>query len=169
MKTALKFDFIVNKENKTITIRREFNAALHLVWSAFTKQELLDEWWAPQPWVSKTKYMNFKEGGRRFYAMIGPQGEEHWSVQDFTTIAPTRSFKFFDAFTDKDENINNAFPGSEWSVTFSEANGITTSDIVIQSKTLADLEMHLQMGFKEGFTMTLNYLDQLLQKDNKAV
>ena len=163
MKTALQFDFRVNKENKTITVHREFNAPLALVWNTFTKPELLDQWWAPQPWVSKTKYMDFKEGGRRFYAMVDPEGQEHWSIQDFTTISPTTSFEFLDAFTDKNENISTGAPGSEWSLTFTEAKGITTVDITILSKTLADLEQHLQMGFKEGFTMTLNYLEQLLQ------
>jgi uncharacterized protein YndB with AHSA1/START domain len=162
MKTALQFDFIVNKENKTITVTRQFNARLALVWNAFTKQELLDQWWAPQPWVSKTKRMDFKEGGRRFYAMVGPEGEEHWSIQEFTAILPTASFEFFDAFTDKDETINSNFPSSVWSLSFSEAKEITTVNMIIQSKTLADLEMHLQMGFKEGFTMTLNYLEELL-------
>jgi len=26
---------------------------------AFTKQEILDQWWAPKPLASKTKVMNF--------------------------------------------------------------------------------------------------------------
>ena len=163
MKSALDFDFLVNKKDLTVTVHRQFNAGLKLVWNAFTKQELLDQWWAPKPWASKTKYMNFKEGGRRFYAMVGPEGEEHWSIQDFTSVTPATNFKFFDAFADKDENINNNFPSSSWSLNFSEANGVTTVDITITSKTLADLEQHLQMGFKEGFTMTLNYLEELLQ------
>ncbi len=163
MKTALQFDFIVNKENKTVTVTKQFNARLALVWNAFTKPELLDQWWAPKPWVSKTKYMSFTEGGRRFYAMVSPEGEEHWSIQEFTSISPSKSFEFFDAFTDKNETINNNFPSSVWSLDFSEGKEITTVNIVIQSKTLADLEMHLQMGFKEGFTMTLNYLEELLQ------
>lgn len=166
MKTALQFDFIINKENLTVNVRREFNARLGLVWNAFTKQEILDQWWAPKPWVSKTKFMDFKEGGRRFYAMVGPDGQEHWSIQDFRDISPT-SFKYFDAFTDKNQNINSEDPGSEWSLNFSEAKGITTVDILIQSKTLADLEKTIQMGFKEGFTMTLDYLEQLLQTLSK--
>lgn len=163
MKSALDFDFLVNKKDLTVTVHRQFNAGLKLVWNAFTKQELLDQWWAPKPWASKTKYMNFKVGGRRFYAMVGPEGEEHWSIQDFTSITPTTSFEFFDAFADKDENINSSFPSSAWSLNFRETSGITTVDITITSKTLADLEQHLQMGFKEGFTMTLNYLEELLE------
>src|SRR5215510_4570136 len=114
MSNSLLFNFTVNKEAKTVFIKREFAAELSLVWDAFTKQEILDQWWAPKPWISKTKFMNFKIGGRRFYAMVSPEGQEHWSVQDFTSISPTTNFKFLSAFADKDENINTEWPGSEW-------------------------------------------------------
>src|SRR5215471_6121406 len=100
----LQFDFTVDKAAKTVYITREFDAKLSLVWDAFTKQEILDQWWAPKPWTSKTKYMDFKVGGRRFYAMVSPDGEERWSIQKYTSISPKTSFKFFNAFADKDEN-----------------------------------------------------------------
>jgi uncharacterized protein YndB with AHSA1/START domain len=160
----LLFDFTVDKAAKTVYVTKEFNAELPLVWDAFTKQELLDQWWAPKPWASKTKSMNFKEGGRRFYAMVSPEGEEHWSIQNFTSISPTTNFKFVDAFTDKDEVINSTFPSSEWDLNFSEQNNTTTVKITIRHKTLAALEQIMQMGFKEGFTMTLNELEILLQQ-----
>jgi len=67
------------------------------------------------------------------------------------------------SFTDKDENINAELPTSEWELNFSEQNGITKVSIVIINKTLADIEMIIQMGFKEGFTMTLNMLEKLLE------
>src|SRR6267154_1977000 len=98
----LLFDFTVDKATKTVFVNREFAAELSLVWDAFTKPEILDQWWAPKPYASKTKYMDFKVGGRRFYAMVSPEGQEHWSIQDFTSITPTTNFKFIDAFTNKD-------------------------------------------------------------------
>ena len=61
-------DFTVDKATKTVTFSREFDAALSLVWDAYTKQEILDQWWAPKPWTSRTKFMDFAVGGRRFYA-----------------------------------------------------------------------------------------------------
>ena len=68
-KNNLLFDFTVDKSKKTVFVNREFAAELSLVWDAFTKQEILDQWWAPKPWESKTKAMDFKVGGHRFYAM----------------------------------------------------------------------------------------------------
>src|SRR5580698_3489512 len=72
MKNNLQFDFTVDKTAKTVSITREFDAELSLVWDAYTKQEILDQWWAPKPWASRTKAMDFEVGGRRFYAMVSP-------------------------------------------------------------------------------------------------
>src|SRR5580692_6954487 len=64
MKNDLLFDFAVDKATKTVTIVREFASELSLVWDAYTKPEILDQWWAPKPMESKTKFMNFEVGGR---------------------------------------------------------------------------------------------------------
>ena len=161
MKNSLLFDFTVDKATRMVFVKREFNAGLSLVWDAFTKQEILDQWWAPKPFTSKTKYMDFKVGGRRFYAMVSPDGQEiGWQIQDFTSISPKTNFKYFSVFADKDENPH--LPGSNWDLNFSEQNGITKVSISIHNESLERMEKMLEMGFKEGFTATLNYLEQLL-------
>ena len=162
MNNNLLFDFIVNKATKTVSVTREFAAGLPLVWDAFTKQEILDQWWAPKPWMSKTKSMDFKVGGRRFYAMVSPEGQESWQIQDYTSISPKTNFKFLSVFADKDENPH--LPGSNWDLSFSEQNGITKVSITIYNDSLERMEKMIEMGFKEGFTMTLNELETLLQK-----
>ena len=160
MKTSLLFDFNVDKSTKTVFVNREFDAGLSLVWDAFTKQEILDQWWAPKPWASKTKFMNFEVGGRRFYAMVSPEGQEHWSIQKFTSISPKTNFKMSNAFADKDENPE--LPGSDWDLNFSEQNGTTKVSITIKNESLARLEKMIEMGFQGGFTMGLQQLDELL-------
>lgn len=163
----LNFDFTVNKETNTVHVTRDFNADAALVWDVFTKPELLDQWWAPQPWKSETKSMDFTEGGRRLYAMVGPEGERHWAIADFTSITPKTNFKYLDAFTDADGNLNDKMPRSDWNLDFIDKGDTTTVDIQIKHKDLADLEMIIEMGFKEGFSMTLNSLDELFEKLKK--
>src|ERR1700755_2062365 len=114
MNNDLLFDLTVDKASKTVFVTKEFDAGLSLVWDAFTKEEILDQWWAPKPWKARTKFMDFSVGGRRFYAMVSPEGQEFWSVQEYTSIDPTTNFKYVDAFTDKEENINHEMPGSTW-------------------------------------------------------
>jgi uncharacterized protein YndB with AHSA1/START domain len=156
----LLFDFTVDKTAKTVFITREFAAELSLVWDAFTKQEILDQWAAPTPWASKTKYMNFEVGGKRFYAMVSPEGQERWSIQKYTSISPKTNFKMFNAFAD--ENENPELPGSDWDYNFSEQNGKTKVSITIFNESLARMEKMIEMGFTEGFTMTLKNLEELL-------
>jgi uncharacterized protein YndB with AHSA1/START domain len=162
MKNNLLFDFIVDKQAKTVIVNREFAAELPLVWDAYTKQELLDKWWAPKPWVSRTKFMDFKVGGRRFYAMVSPEGEERWSIQKYTSISPKTNFKIFNAFADKDENPE--LPGSDWDLNFSEQNGTTKVSMTIKNESLNRFEKMLEMGFREGTMMQMKNLEDLLAK-----
>ena len=157
---TLLFDFTVDKAKKTVYITREFNAGLSLVWDAFTKAELLDQWVAPKPWSSKTKVMDFRVGGRRFYAMVSPEGHERWAIQKYTSISPKTNFKMFNAFADKDENPE--LPGSDWDYTFHEENGKTTVRITIYNESLERMEKMIEMGFTEGMSATLKNLDDLL-------
>src|ERR1700733_96746 len=152
--------FEVDKTKKTVSIKREFDAELSLVWDAYTKQEILDQWWAPKPYLSKTKFMDFKVGGRRFYAMVSPEGQERWAIQKYISISPKTNFKMFNAFADKDENPE--LPGSDWDYTFSEQNGKTTVRITIYNESLARMEKMIEMGFTEGYKMSMNNLENLL-------
>ena len=162
MTPHLLYDFTVDKAAKKVFITREFDADLSLVWDAFTKAEILDQWVAPKPWTSKTKFMDFKVGGRRFYAMVSPEGVERWSIQKYTSISPKTHFKLFNAFADKDENPE--LPGSDWDYNFSEQNERTTVSIVIYNQSLARLEMMIEMGFTEGFKGSMINLEKLLMK-----
>ena len=155
-------EFIVNKETKTVSITKEFDAPRDLVWDAYTKPELLDQWWAPKPFASRTKVMEFREGGRRFYAMVSPDGQERWAIQKYTSITPKTNFKLFNAFADESENPE--LPGSDWDLNFSSQRGTTKVSISIYNESLERLERMVEMGFKEGFTMTLNSLEELLAK-----
>ncbi|CCG98167.1 Activator of Hsp90 ATPase 1 family protein [Fibrella aestuarina BUZ 2] len=160
MNNNLRFDFTVDKSQKTVVINREFAAELPLVWDAFTKPELLDQWVAPRPWSSRTKYMDFKVGGRRFYAMVSPEGQARWSIQEYTSISPKTNYKMYNTFADEHENPE--LPGSEWDTTFSEQNGITTVRIVIKNESLTRMEQMIEMGFEIGFKMSIDNLEQLL-------
>ncbi|MES2849400.1 MAG: SRPBCC domain-containing protein, partial [Bacteroidota bacterium] len=175
MNGNLLFNFKVEKSTSTVFVDKEFDAGLSLVWDAFTKAEILDQWWAPKPFISKTKYMDFSVGGRRFYAMVSPDGAEiGWQIFDYTSITPKSNFKCLSVFTDKDETP--LLPAANWDLTFNEQNArpparsdhsggddpvgreITKVSISICFESLEELEKMIQMGFKEGFTATLNEL-----------
>ncbi len=154
-------EFVVDKAAKTVYITKEFNARRDLVWDAYTKAEILDQWWAPKPLSSRTIAMDFKEGGRRFYAMVSADGQElGWVVQKYTSITPKTNFKLFNAFADEKENLQ--LPGSDWDVSFTEQDGKTTVRTTIYNESLERLERMIASGVKEGMEAQFSNLEEVL-------
>jgi len=159
----LQFDFIVNKEDNTIRIIKEFAADKPLIWDVYTKSEYLDQWWAPEPWKTKTKQMNFAEGGRWLYAMIGPNGENNWCCFDYQKIQRLEIFTALDAFCDEAGNINKQFPRTHWELRFTEINQNTLVKSVLTYNSLQDLETILSYGFQEGITIGMEKLEKFIE------
>lgn len=162
LKQLQVFDFSVDKTNSTIHIKRQFRASLQRVWQAWTTAELLDRWWGPKPWRAETKTMDFREGGYWIYAMVGPEGERHWSRVDYISIVKEKSFTAKDGFCDEKGTMNTAFPRNIWETAFHATGNRVMVDITLTFDQLADLEQTIAMGFREGFTAGLNQLDELL-------
>jgi uncharacterized protein YndB with AHSA1/START domain len=162
MKNTMQFDFIVDKEKNTLTVKREFAANRQLVWDCHTKSELLDRWFAPAPFTARTKSMSFRDGGHWLYAMVAPDGKEHWGRTDYLKINPIKNYTALDGFCDEHGNLNPDLPRANWNVTFQDFGQNTLVQTVVTYKSLADLETVINMGMKEGLTATLENLDDLL-------
>lgn len=162
--TTAKNQLTINKDMaaKKIVITREFDAAVEDVWAAWTRSDLLDQWWAPKPWRAQTKSMNFSEGGRWLYAMVGPDGASTWCKVDFEKIVKNQSFSATDAFCDEHGNENTDFPAMFWKNTFTPTANGTKVTVEITFKEEADIQKILELGFQEGFTAALGNLDELL-------
>ena len=162
MNKNLIFDFSIDKTNKTITVVREFDAEVTLVWDAFTKKELLDQWWAPKPWQAKTKTLDFRAGGKWFYAMVGPMGDKNWALTEYTAIKPFKKFVGLDSFTDAEGKVNDHMPQSKREIKFTDMGRQTEVEIKTSYDELADLDLIINMGFKQGITAAMENLDELL-------
>lgn len=163
MKKAILFDFVVDKESNKIFVKRSFDAPIDLVWAAWTDPEILDLWWAPKPWRAETKSLDFRVGGRWHYCMVGPEGERQWCLFDYKKITSLVSFSGDDAFCDEEAIADYTKPKVAWYNQFQASEGESTVvDIELRFQNLSDLETIIQMGFKEGFTMGLENLDQYI-------
>lgn len=162
MNKTILFEFNVDKENNQIHVERAFNAPLDLVWAAWTEADILDQWWAPKPYVSVTKSLDFRVGGRWHYYMRGPEGDVHWCAFDYQSIDPEKSFSGIDAFCDEHGVLNTTKPRVNWANAFTDQGQSTTVKCLLSFESLEDLEGIIQMGFKEGFTAGLENLDQYI-------
>ena len=163
----LRNDFLVDKETNTITIRREFKANRSMVWDCYTKYELLDQWFAPSPFTTETKSMDFKEGGHWHFAMVEPTGTKHWNWLDYLKITTKEKYTSIDAFCDEAGEINMDFPRANQQVSFFDKAENTLVETVVTYSSLTDLETVIQMGLEMGMKATLEKLDELLLKLNK--
>lgn len=162
MSQNLPFEFIADKENNTLTIRRTFDAAKPLVWDCYTKSELLEQWFAPKPLTAKTKTMDFREGGFWLYAMIEPNGTEHWGRTDFLKIQPIDYYTSLDGFCDDEGNLNPDLPRAEWKVSFIDTGDQCMVESVSIYPSQEALETVVKMGMEEGMKSTWTRLDELL-------
>lgn len=162
MKHNLYFDFIADKIKNTLTIKREFLADRQLIWDCYTKSELLDRWFAPKPLTTRTKSMDFREGGHWHYAMVEPNGTEYWGYTEYVKIKPIDYYTSLDAFSNAEAEINKDLPRAEWLVTFTDKGENALVETIVTYKSLSDLEQVIQMGMEQGMMATLEKLDELL-------
>ncbi len=162
----LLFDFTVDKATATIHVTREFAADLDLVWDAFTKSEILDQWMGPKPWRVETKEMDFRVGGRWLYTMISPEkvSSGRYSLAEFVEIQPKTSFTTKNSFSDENGNpVNSGFTFSITRNSFKAGAEKTTVQIVKKMAGLAELEKFIEGGYYEkGISMGMDNLDEYL-------
>jgi len=150
-----------------MVVTREFAAPLEQVWQAWTESELLDEWWAPQPWKAITKIMNFTEGGYWLYSMNGPAGEKVWAKLSFQKIEVHKNFEAINSFSDENGKESNDAPKMFWKILFKSSARGTTVEVDIRFSSMEDLQKMVEMGFEAGFTAAHENLDQYLQSGFK--
>ncbi len=162
MNSNLLFDFSVNTEDRTIHIKREFDANLELVWQAWTTAELLDQWCAPNPYRTETKTLDFRKGGFWHYAIVSPEGNKHWSRYDYKKIEFQKEIVELRVFSDENGIVSPDFPRTECVIVFSETESKTLVTITERYGNSEVFEKMATHGHKKGFSSHLRNLDELL-------
>ena len=109
-----------------------------------------------------TSIDKFKEGGKWFYAMVGPENEKHWARMNYLSITHHKSFSAQDFFCDENGNINTSLPVSEGKMVFTETSSGTLVEFKLIYATEKDLQKIVEMGFEEGIIICLDQLEKLL-------
>ena len=142
--------------NRTITIKRTFNAPIALVWEAWTQAEHIAEWWSPKGIQTKVVTHDFKIGGKWKYIMPMPNGQEFIAEGQYTEIVAFEkiiSSANFKPMTEGVE-IQSLFKanGNQTDFTFNVVH--PTEDYKIQQE---------KMGIMNGWGGVFDRLDQLLK------
>ncbi len=159
----MNISFNKNYPDKKIVVICRYNAPLDTVWDAFTNPVIMEKWFAPKPYKAITKISDFREGEYWLYYMLSPEGEKFWSIIKYTNIQTNKLYEASDAFCDENGVINTSLPQLNWRHDFSETNGETTVYIDITFASEPDMKKILEMGFEEGYRMSLNQLQEVLR------
>ncbi|TDQ77037.1 SRPBCC family protein [Sphingobacterium yanglingense] len=159
--------FNIDRNTSTITVTSTYHASIERVWAAWTESNILDQWWAPHPWKAVTKEMNFIPKGRWLYAMVSPEGQKVWSLLQYIDIVSHHYFTAEDAFCDENgvKSIDSP-PSSKWHNAMVQTPSGTTVTNTIEFENVEAMDSLLEMGFREGFQMGLNNLEQYLSEHN---
>ena len=147
----------MDKSNRTVTIKRTFNAPIQLVWEAWTKPEHISQWWSPKGMVTKIIEHSFKIGGKWKYAMPMPGGKEfiaegeYIAIVEFEKIISLASFK---PMTEGVE-IQSLFKKNENKTQFTFNVVHPTEEYKIQQE---------KMGILNGWGSVFNRLEEFLKE-----
>ncbi len=85
--------------NRTITIKRTFDAPIDLVWEAWTQPGHISQWWSPKGVKTKVMEHDFRVGGKWKYCMPMPNGQEfiaegeYMEIVEFEKIVSSANFR----------------------------------------------------------------------------
>jgi uncharacterized protein YndB with AHSA1/START domain len=142
----------VAKKPEALVITRSFHAPRRLVLEAWTKAEHVSRWFAPKPLAMPTCEVDFRPGGVFRFIMRSPDGTEYPFDGSFREIVAPERIVFTGAVHDGNETVAT--------ITFAEHDGTTT----LTMRQTFTAESAATRGAKEGWTMTLDQLDEYLKQ-----
>jgi uncharacterized protein YndB with AHSA1/START domain len=159
-----EISFNIDFEKNQLTIIHQYEGSKSELWNAYTHTELLEKWWAPEPYKAIVVSNNFKENGLLHYYMSSPEGEKHYCLAHFLAIDIFNSYEVLDAFCDENAVINTAIPRMRWKNTFVQIENTTTVTNIVSFENSEDMKTILEMGFEEGYKLGLKQLRKLLNQ-----
>ena len=116
-------------ESNEIRLTRVYDAPVRAVWDAWTIPEQVAKWWGPRGFTTTTHGRETRVGGTWRFTMHGPDGVDYPNVIRYLVVEPCAKLVYDHGATD------DAPPLFRVTVTFTEANGKTTMEMVMALPT----------------------------------
>ena len=145
--------------DEQILITREFAAPKHLVYRAFTEPDLVRQWWTAKRGEMKTCEIDLRVGGKWRYVMETPDGMEVGFHGEYREIEPHERIVSTEIFEGMPEGV--AEEASVNTATFTEEDGRTTLEILVQHSNKQFRDMHVESGMEDGLQDALDLLEEI--------
>ncbi|MCB1453811.1 MAG: SRPBCC family protein [Rhizobiaceae bacterium] len=147
-------------DNFDLVLERTIDAPREKVFRCFSDPKLLEQWFAPKPWLIKDVDIDLRPGGASKFTMHGPEGEVFPVSGVYLEVVPNEKIVTTDAYSAGWVPAENPFFTAV--MTFEDAgNGKTKYTAVARHWRAEDKQTHEQMGFHEGWGQTAAQLEEL--------
>jgi uncharacterized protein YndB with AHSA1/START domain len=144
--------------DEEILITREFDAPRHLVYRAWTTPELVMRWWSGQRGQMKVADIDLRVGGTWRYMMVATGGHEVAFHGEFREIVPDERIVTTEVYEGAPPEAGE--PALNF-VTFTEADGRTTLDLLMRVSSKEIRDMILETGMEIGVQEQMDALEAL--------
>jgi uncharacterized protein YndB with AHSA1/START domain len=148
--------------DRELVLTRLINAPREKVYRAWTRPELLKQWFAPKPYTTPVVEIDVRPGGSAYFVMRGPDGKDLPNRGVYLEVVPNEKLVSTDAYVKAWEPSEKPF--MTLILTFEDEGGKTRYTARVRHWTVADREAHEKMGFHEGWGLCTDQLEALVAR-----
>ena len=152
---------VLPRSDRELTLTRIINAPRHKVYEAWTKPEILKQWFAPLPYTTPSAQLDVRPGGSSLVVMRGPDGTDFPNPGVYLEVIENERIVSTDAYTQAWEPSEKPF--MTLILTFEDADGKTKYTARVLHWSVADREDHEKMGFHQGWGKMTDQLQALVE------
>ncbi len=142
-------------KNRTLTLKKVFNAPVKLVWEAWTQADHIIQWWAPKGMKINVIEHDFRVGGKWKYSMPMPDGNQFISDGEYLEIVELKKIV-------TSANFKPMTEGVEIHALFEEDGDKTNFTFSVVHPTEEYCKQQEKMGFYNGWGSAFDRLATLV-------
>lgn len=161
-------DFPHNPE-LDLVLDRIINVPVEKIWAAWTKPELMKQWFTPKPWKTVEVDNDLRPGGRANVVMESPEGERFPNIGSYLEVIPYKRLTFtsvlLEDFRPAPKPTNGALdmPFTASIILEDLGNGRTRYIAHARHADATGNKAHADMGFEHGWGAALDQLVALMK------
>ena len=141
-----------------ITLIRQYDAPVPLVWDAWTDLAQLSQWWGPRGFTITTHSKDLRPGGTWRYTMHGPDGTDYPNVTRYHEVEPLSKLVYDHGGSDERPPLFRV------TVRFTAADGGTRMHMTVTPPTFEAAEEIRKIIKKAGGDSTWDRLAEHIEK-----